>query len=232
MIIVRCMKQAITFLCGVCCLVLLVCSCNDEDGIMSLSDDGLTFGSWIGGGIPIALVSVSDLPERLRHDIEYGMEKRQMFLVSYKIFQGKWRDEVVYYVNNVASSCIGCLFYHHDSTPFGDAEWGEKGLSTDEFSDWRCIWSAAPLKKGITGILHYDPTENRDSYVDCGQERYYIWGGMNDSDLQGYDGKRVIMSGFLWGSINSFMMEQPSGVYPIGVACYGIEVTYLRGYFS
>ena len=80
------------------------------------------------------------------------------------------------------------------------------------------------------GVLHHDPTENRDSYVDCGEERYYIWGGMNDSDLQKYDGKHVIMSGFLWGDITRFIINLPSGVYPSGVACYGIEATYIRGY--
>jgi hypothetical protein len=223
------MKQVRNILYIVCCLVLLTaCSSNDEDGIMSLSDDGLTSGDWIGDDIPIALVSVSDLPEWM-HSVVDRMEERERIIANYKIFQGKWESETVYYFNNNTSSCIASLFYHHDGTPFGDVEWGRKGLSTADFSDWRCIWSAAPLKKGITGILHYDPTENRDSYVDCSQERYYIWGGMNDSDLQKYDGKHVIMSGFLWGDITKFIVNLPSGVYPSGVACYGIEATYIRG---
>ena len=221
------MKPVRNILYIVCSLLLLtVCSCNDEDGVTGSADDGFTSGTWIGGSLPIALVPDSELPEWMRSLLD-RLYEGAMYI---KVFQGKWRGETVYYFNNEASSCIACLFYHHDGTPFGDMEWGRQGLSTAEFYDWRCIWSAAPMKRGIIGVLHYDPTENRDSYVDCGQERYYIWGGLNDSDLQKYDGKHVIMSGFLWGDITKFIINLPSGVYPSGVACYGIEATYIRGY--
>ena len=220
------MKPVRNILYIVCSLVLLtVCSCNDEDGVTGPADDGFTSGTWIGGSLPIALVPDSELPEWIRSLLD-RLYEGAMYI---KVFQGKWRGETVYYFNNEASSCIACLFYHHDGTPFGDMEWGRQGLSTGEFYDWRCIWSAAPMKRGIIGVLHYDPTENRDSYVDCSQERYYIWGGMNDSDLQKYDGKHVIMSGFLWGDITKFIVNLPSGVYPSGIACYGIEATYIRG---
>ena len=227
------MKLIRNILYVVCSLVLLTaCSSNDEDGVTGPADDGFTSGTWIGGSLPIALVPDSELPEWMRSLLD-RLYEGAMYI---KVFQGKWRGETVYYFNNEASSCIACLFYHHDGTPFGDMEWGRQGLSTAEFYDWRCIWSAAPMKRGIIGVLHYDPTENRDSYVDCGQERYYIWGGLNDSDLQKYDGKHVIMSGFLWGDITRFIMKYPlpsgvlPGAYPSGVACYGIDATNIRGY--
>ena len=222
-------KNVFGIIFGMVFMMMGIYSCSSNESVDDLltrstqenAESGYTWGTWIGKNIPVDLVPISELPDWIRPSIEKGKEV-EMMISNYKIFEGKWKGEKVYYINNDFSSCIGCLYYHQDGRQFEPDDWGEDGISYADFSDWRCIWSAAPLIKGMTGILRYDPTEDRSSYVDNGGERYYIWGNMNTSELQPYDGKRVVMSGFSHGDITFVVKDCPSGT-----ACYGIEATYL-----
>ena len=75
----------------------------------------------------------------------------------------------------------------------------------------------------MTGTLRYDPSENRDSYIENDDERYYIWGYLNDSDLSKLDGKQVMLSGFVDSDLTDIVEDCPANV-----RCYGIDATYLR----
>ena len=203
-------------LCAVCGLLLLT-ACSDSDSNdwveSAMAESGYTRSDFSKAEIPVLLVSVSELPQWLRQEIDYWTEIGKV-PPGYKIFQGKWKGETIYYTKNVVSSYIG--FYRQDGKMLSIDNWSET-------TDWRCVYSATPLRTGMTGTLHYDPTENRDSYIENVEECYYIWGYLNDSNLSKLDGKQVTLSGFVDSDLTDIVEDCPANV-----RCYGIDATYLR----
>lgn len=216
--------------------VMLMTACSNSDSndwesgdsnwdFEFLEDAESGYLDGFGQKIPIMLVSSSELPDWLRPSAESWGET-EILLARVRVLQGKWDDETIYYINNDLSSCIGCQYYHHDGRQFDTEDWEKIDYSQDFFTDWRCIYSAAPLVRGIVGTLHYDSNEEtRSHYVAGNHKRYYIWGSLNTTELQQYDGQIVVISGFSEGDITEVVDNCPSGT-----TCYGLEATYIDYY--
>lgn len=206
---------------SVFCYLMLIASCSsDSIDNGDLGESGYTRSLWSQDVIPVELKSFSELPKWLREKTEH-MDEKDRKLARYKIFQGKHHDETIYYIDNMLSSFLG--FYHQDGRVFDTDDYKEFDgvVSFSLFTDWICIYSENPLVKGLKGIFHFVPNEDSyDSYVENGNKRYYVWGYLNDSNLQIYDGKHVVLGGFSTGEF-----KNKNAVDNI---CYGIEATYIR----
>lgn len=220
-------RNILSLVCGV--VLMAACSNSDADDwnneILVKAESGVTRTAFGTDDIPVKLVDITELPEWMQKGVQ-GWSERDALLGRYKIFQGKLKGETIYYFDDILSSCIGCLYYHNDGRQIEYNEWEQQdGVTYLNATDWTCIYSAAPLLTGLTGILRYDPNrENRNDYMESGQHRYYIWGYLNTDDLKKYDGKHVVLSGFMYGDITQVINDCPSGV-----TCYGIEATYING---
>ena len=233
--------KSIRIILSLVCSMTLMAACSNSDADdwnkdVSDADDwskdmsvkaesGVTRTAFGTDDIPVRLVDITELPEWMQKGVQ-GWSERDALLGRYKIFQGKLKGETIYYFDDILSSCIGCLYYHDDGRQIEYDEWEKQdGVIYLDATDWTCIYSAAPLLTGLTGTLHYDPNrENRNDYMENGQKRYYIWGYLNTDDLKKYDGKHVVLSGFMYGDITQVINDCPSGV-----TCYGIEATYING---
>ena len=216
------MKQRRTFLTFVLVMTMMAACSNPIDETEEVVyNNGFTRTILFEGDISINLKNLSDLPEWLQEDVKRW--EKDAFLASYRVFEGKWHGETVYYIENMLSSCIGCQFHHRDGRQFDDNEWKTEDsvISFAAFTNWTCIYSVAPFVKGVTGILHYD--SNRSNYVEDDHKRYYIWGYLNTDALQKYDGQFVVLSGFLNGDLTEIIKDGPAGT-----ASYGLNVTYIR----
>lgn len=219
-------------------VLMTACSSNDSDdwgwdsGVFSLesqegtlveTESGYTRAAFGNEDIPVMLMDISNLPQ--------WMTMREVWnenqIIGLKIFQGHLKGETVYYIDNLLSSCILSNYFHHDGRQFDGGEWEEKdGISSLDITDWICIYSSCPLIKGITGVFHYDANEEtRNHYVEDNHQRYYVWGYLNNSELRQYNGKPVVMSGFLQGEITNIITGCPSGL-----TCYGLDATYIDNY--
>ncbi|MBO4827295.1 MAG: hypothetical protein J5506_08700 [Prevotella sp.] len=203
----------------------------DESGLSHNGDShdyGFTSLAFVHDLIPVELKDFSELPGFLQKGIS-SWDEREVAIGRFKIFEGKCHGESIYYFDNLFSSCIGCRFYHEDGRQLKKEEWiTEDGVvSYDIFSDWKCIYSADPFVKGITGVFRYDPDqERRGHYVEANNKYYFIWGYLNTENLKKYDGKFVQIGGFSGGDITQALQGDES--IPSGITCYGIETTYIR----
>ena len=218
----------------VVCSMLMITACSD-----SHSDDwgydaytntvsGNTRSASLGtDNIPVNLKDLSKLPEWIQTRLK-GKAEKDLVMAHFKIFQGKFKGETIYFFDDLLSSCIDCNYYHHDGRQIEAEEWeNQNNVTFLNASDWTCIYSALPFVKGITGIFHYDPNEEtRNHYVENNLTRYYVWGYLNTSELKKYDGKQVLLSGFSAGNINEAINDIAD--FPAGTTCYGIEATYIN----
>lgn len=212
--------------------LMLLSSCSSSNDAVENGDRntyGYTRSDYYDGMIPVELKNISDLPDWMQTQVKKWSE-RDAIVGRFKIFEGKWYGETIYFFDNMLSSCIGCLFYHHDGRGFDSADWDRVNgrISWDDFTDWKCIYSAAPFISAITGTMHFDPDRSkRDDYVANDNKRYYLWGLFKPNDLEKYNGKTVQIGGFSFGDITEIIKDTDNNL-PEGITCYGIENTYIR----
>ena len=201
-------------------ILLMACSNDDDDLPVASAACGRTGSLWIGSDIPVQLVEAADLPSWLQVKVgEWGEQADARHL---KVFQGSLHGSTVYYLDDAYSSCPGCQFFHQDGRQVEFPTTAPEVLSLSQFTDWRCIYSTMPLKTGLSGVLHY-ATAASETYIESGQNRYYVWGYLNTPQLERLDGKRVSFAGFLDADITSLITDRLAGG-----TCYGLDATLIN----
>ena len=210
---------------------MLLTACSNSDSTpwdaeidWDVEESGYTYCFPLRDNIPVTIMDIADMPDWIQESLG-AWDGSQSVIYNTQLFQGKWKGETVYFWYNKLITDLGRCFYHHDGRQIGLEEYSslDDPYHYGEFSDWRCIFSAAPLKKGLVGTFHYDSSGGGNNYLESSHYRFYTWGYLNTNDLQKYDGKYVTLSGFLYSDITDIINDCPAGI-----TCYGIEATLIK----
>ena len=86
------------------------------------------------------MIEKESLPDWLVEKIN-KMETEQIPLSQYKIYQGIWKSQTIYYIYDYFASCMYCSVYTYDGH---NINWVTEGYDFKDFAknskEWKCIY--------------------------------------------------------------------------------------------
>ena len=88
----------------------------------------------------VEVIEKESLPDWLVEKIN-KMETDRIPLSQYKVYQGVWKSQTIYYIYDYFSSCVYCDVYTHDGL---HVNWESEEYDFKDFAknskEWKCIY--------------------------------------------------------------------------------------------
>lgn len=134
------MKAKIYFLAALLFATIGVCGCGGDDENVTDPEETLTYLNTA----PNKIVEKGSMPEWLVVKINQ-LETSLKPLAQYRIYEGVWKSQPIFYIYDYFASCMYCSVYTYDghNINWETGEYDFKDFAKNS-KDWKCIYIIGP----------------------------------------------------------------------------------------
>ena len=134
------MKTKLLFLAALLLATIGVCGCGSDDENATEPEVTLTYLNTA----PNKIVEKGSMPEWLVVKINQ-LETNQIPLSQYRLYEGVWKSQPIFYIYDYFASCVYCSVYTYDghNINWETGEYDFKDFATNS-KDWKCIYIIGP----------------------------------------------------------------------------------------